>query len=82
MTKLQIKLNEIDEIKSFAAKVVKVSSDVDIIKGSTVYDAKSIMAIFYLGSLDPVYVEVHTEDEDEIRLFNELMAEFLVEGEV
>lgn len=78
MKKLEIRLNKIDDIKDFASKVIKVPSDVDIIKGNTVYDAKSIMAIFHLGSLDSVYVEVHTEDEAEIKLFNELMSNFVV----
>lgn len=78
MTKLQIRLNTFEEIKRFAGKVIKLYSDVDIIKGSVVYDAKSIMAILNMGTLDGVYVEIHSVNEEEITQFNELMTEFLV----
>lgn len=77
-TELTIKLNTIDEIKRFANKVTRLFADVDIIKGKTIYDAKSIMAIFAMGTLDGVYIKIHTEDENEIQMFNELMSEFLV----
>ena len=78
MSKVQIRLNTMDEIRRFANKVVQVESNVDIIKGSVVYDAKSIMAIFAMGTLDSVYVEIQSEDEREIEYFNELMKEFAV----
>ena len=77
-TKVQIRLITFEEIKRFANKVTQVSSDVDIIKGSVVYDAKSIMGIFNMGTLDGVYVEIHTEDDREIEWFNELMKEFVI----
>lgn len=77
-TELTIKLNTIDEIKRFANKVTRLFADVDIIKGKTVYDAKSIMAIFSMGTLDGVCVKIHTEDENEIQTFNEFMNEFLI----
>lgn len=76
MNKIKIKLNTFDEIKRFAHKVTQVESNVDIIKGSIVYDAKSIMAIFNMGSLDGVFVEIHSENEREIEWFNTLMEEF------
>lgn len=79
MIKLQIRLNTFEEIKKFANKVTKLYSDVDIIKGSVVYDAKSIMGVINMGTLDGVYVEIHSDDEKEIEYFNELMSEFLLE---
>ena len=79
MTKLQIRLNTFEEIKKFANKVTKLYSDVDIIKGSVIYDAKSIMGVINMGTLDGVYVEIHSDDEKEIGYFNELMNEFLLE---
>lgn len=77
-TKLKIKLSTFDEIKIFADKVTMLASDVDIIKGSVVYDAKSIMAIFNMGTLEGVYIEIHSDDEKEIVKFNEIMKEFIV----
>ena len=78
MSKVQIRLNTMDEIKRFANKVNQVESNVDIIKGSVIYDAKSIMAVFAMGSLDGVYVEIQSKDEREIEWFNELMKEFVI----
>lgn len=76
--RIKIKLNTFLEIKKFAEKVTRVCSDVDIIKGSVHYDAKSIMGVLNMGSLDDVYVEINTNDEKEIALFTELMSDFAV----
>lgn len=77
-TKLKIKLSMFDEIKMFADRVTTLESDVDIIKGSVVYDAKSIMAIFNMGTLDGVYIEIHSDNEEEIAKFNYLMQDFIM----
>lgn len=77
MVGLKVKLSTFDEIKKFANIVTQFYSDVDIIKGSIVYDAKSIMAILNMGTLDGVYVRIHSDDKKEIELFNELMKEFM-----
>ena len=79
MRKLKIKLETFDQVKQFANRVVKLASDVDIIKGSKVYDAKSIMGVMNMGTLDGVYIELHSDDAYEIELFNELMSEFVLE---
>lgn len=78
-TKLKIKLSTFDEIKRFANKVTKLESDVDIIKGSVIYDAKSIMGVLNMGTLDGVFLKIHSENEGEIQKFNELMDEFTVQ---
>ena len=41
--KLMIRLDSIDTIREFAKYVVTFKSDINIIKGSVVYDAKSIL---------------------------------------
>lgn len=78
MKKLQIRLNTFDEIKRFANKVTQLESNVDIIKGSVVYDAKSIMGVLNMGTLDGVFVEIHSDDEHEVAWFNNLMEEFVI----
>lgn len=78
MKRIKIKLETFDDIKIFASKIVRVESEVDIIKGSRVYDAKSIMGVLNMGTLDGVFVEIHSDDEEEIKFFNELMEEFKV----
>lgn len=78
MKRIKIKLEKFSDIKVFASKIVKVESEVDIIKGSRFYDAKSIIAVLNMGTLDGVFVEIHSDNEDEIKFFNELMEEFKV----
>lgn len=77
--KIKIKLTTFNEIKRFANKVVLLESDVDIIKGSVIYDAKSIMGVLNMGTLDGVFLKIHSENEGEIQKFNELMDEFTVQ---
>lgn len=74
--KVKIKLMNFDQMKRYAQEVIKFCSDVNIIKGAVVYDGKSIMAVLALGTLDDIYVEILSEDEDEIKEFNEVMKEF------
>lgn len=78
-TKLKIKLLTFDEIKRFANKVVLLESDVDIIKGIVIYDAKSIIGVLNMGTLDGVFLKIHSENEGGIQKFNELMDEFTVQ---
>lgn len=78
MKRVKIKLETFNDIKVFASKIVRVESEVDIIKGSRVYDAKSIMGVLNMGTLDGIFVEIHSDDEEEIKFFNELMEEFKV----
>ena len=74
--RVKISLLDFDAIKRYAQKIIMVESDVDIIKGSVIYDAKSIMAILALGTLDDIYVEIYSDDQEEIKRFRELMEEF------
>lgn len=76
--KLHIRIKEFSEIKEFARDITSFESDIDICKGSTVYDAKSIMAIFALGNLDDIYVVIKSDSEDEIKCFNDLMDKYLI----
>lgn len=74
---MKIKLDTFEKIKSFAQKVVKFESDVDIIKGSIVYDAKSILGVMALDTSEYIYVEILSKDDDEIENFNKEMREFV-----
>jgi len=77
--KLHIRIKEFSEIKEFAKDVTSFESDIDICKGSIVYDAKSIMAIIALGSLDNIHVVIKSNNEEEIKKFNEVMTKYKVE---
>lgn len=73
---MKIKLNTFDKIKAFAQKVIKFESDINICKGSIVYDAKSIMGVMALDTSEYVEVEILSKDSDEIKKFKEEMGEF------
>ena len=76
MKKVTVLLNDFSKIKKFNNEVVKFESDIDLIKGRYVIDAKSTMGIFNLDLSVPVDVVIHSNDEEEIKRFNEVMEEF------
>ena len=71
-----IKLNTIDKVKDFVSRVSTFDCDVDILYGRYIIDATSIMGIFSLDLTNPVTVMIHTDDYDELKLFNEIMEDF------
>ena len=77
ITKITITLNDFIRIKNFSSEVVKFESDIDLIKGRYIIDAKSTIGIFTLDLSSPVDVVIHSDDEDEIRRFNEVMEAFI-----
>ena len=76
-TKITVTLNDFIKIKNFSSEVVKFESDIDLVKGRYIIDAKSTIGIFTLDLSSPVDVVIHSDDEDEIRRFNEVMEEFV-----
>ena len=71
-----IKLNSIEKVKDFVSRVSTFDCDVDILYGRYIIDGKSIMGIFSLDLTNPVTVMIHTDDYDELKLFNEIMEDF------
>lgn len=76
-TKITVTLNDFIKIKNFSSEVVKFESDIDLVKGRYIIDAKSTIGIFTLDLSSPVDVVIHSDDEDEIRRFNEVMEAFV-----
>ena len=76
ITKITVTLNDFIRIKNFSSEVVKFESDIDLIKGRYIIDAKSTIGIFTLDLSSPVDVVIHSDDEDEIRRFNEVMEKY------
>ena len=74
--KAKIFLNTIARVTTFAQKVMDFECDIDILVGIYVIDAKSIMGIFSLNLAQELLVEIHSDNDDEIRRFNEIMEEF------
>lgn len=72
-----IKINDFTDIRKFANAVTKFESDINIYyNDSKYYDAKSIMAVFALDMSQPKYIEIISNNKDEILKFKESMAEF------
>ena len=76
-TKITITLNDFIKIKNFSSEVVKFESDIDLVKGRYIIDAKSTIGIFTLDLSSPVDVIIHSDNEDEIKRFNEVMEDFI-----
>ena len=76
-TKITITLNDFIRIKNFSSEVVKFESDIDLIKGRYIIDAKSTIGIFTLDLSSPVDVVIHSDNDEEIRRFNEVMEAFV-----
>ena len=67
MKTVQISLNSIDKVKSFVNAITQFEFDFDLVSGSYVIDAKSIMGIFSLDLSKPIELVIHAEDHlDEI----------------
>lgn len=73
---ITIKLNTVEDIKRFLEKTSSFVSDVDIISGRYVLDAKSVIGIYTLNLSRPVQVKIHTIDPKEEARFIEEMKEF------
>ena len=75
-TKILINLNTIDKVVKFSREIITLDSDVNIYQDSRYYDAKSILAIFSLNMNQQHYIEIISDDEDEIIKFNEIAEEY------
>ena len=76
MNTVTINLNGIEAVKKFNTVVSTFYSEIDIVKGRYVIDAKSIMGIFSLDLSKPINVVIHSHNEDEIVHFYDVMKEF------
>lgn len=73
-----INIDTIETLKDFANEVLKFDSDINIYHDhGTYYDAKSIMAIFALGLDAPHYLEIISDNEEEIARFKDVMQKFI-----
>ncbi len=80
MTKLTIKLNNIDNVKDFTYKITKYPIDMDLTCGSEqrIVDAKSIMGIFTLDLSHNLKLIIHTDQNDQLDNIKEDIQEFII----
>ncbi len=69
-------LNTVDKVRRFGDAVSEFDSDVDATMGRYIIDAKSVLGIYALDLRKPIDIEIHSNDEEEIRQFYKAMGEF------
>lgn len=75
-TKVTVMLNDFNKIRKFTTEVSGFESDIDLVRGRYIIDAKSIVGIFTLDLSEPVDVVLWSENEEEINRFKKIMKEF------
>ena len=66
MKSVQISLQMASQVKTFVSIVQKYSYEIDLRSDRYVVDAKSILGIFSLDLSKPIYVEIHSNDCDDL----------------
>ena len=79
-TMFKVLVDTIAKAKKFIATSNEFDSDIDVIRGRYTIDGKSIMGLFSLDLLKPITVKIHSDNEEEIKRFNEIMEEFKYEN--
>ncbi len=66
MTNLSVMLKSINDVKEFVRIVNDYVYDVDLVSGRYIVDAKSIMGIFSLDLANPIGVNIHADNADDL----------------
>ena len=67
MKKFIVQLKSINDVKDFVRIVNDFTYDVDLASGRYIVDAKSIMGIFSLDLTQPIEVDIHSEDGEDLK---------------
>ena len=79
MNRVKIKLNGINELRNFVNAVSTFEEDVNIIKGTHAFDAKSIMGVIDIApDSENTYVEIVSDNQEVIEKFNAVMEAYRV----
>lgn len=74
--KMTIYLMQVERVKEFVDAANKFESDIDIMMGRYIINAKSIMGVLSLDLSSAVDIVIHSENPQEITYFNNVMAKF------
>ena len=77
--KIKILISTVSDINNFLIATQNFDSDIDLIYGRYIIDAKSTLGIHSLDLSKPIHVEILSDDEEEIKKFNEVMEAFKVD---
>lgn len=76
MEEILLKINNIEKVKKFVNTALEFNSDIDVVYGKYIVDAKSIMGVFSLDLSKNLVVRINSNDREEINKFYEVMKEF------
>ncbi len=62
----KIKLSTIEDVRKFVNIVCSYDGEIDLKSGRYIVDAKSIMGIFSLDLFNPIDMEIHSDDCEQI----------------
>lgn len=62
--RLYIKLESVDRVKDFVHAVSALDSDIDLVSGRYIIDAKSIMGIFSMNLSQRIECVIHAVNQD------------------
>ena len=71
-----ILLNNVDKVEKFINDIAIINSRVDLVYEDNFYDAKSILMILSINLCEKLKLILHSDNEDEIRKFNEIAEEY------
>ena len=74
---VKVQINTIDRVKAFVETACSIESDLDIVSGRYVIDAKSIMGIFSLDITNPLTLKIYANNEETVNEILEKMKGFL-----
>lgn len=65
MVSYSVCLRDSDNVKKFVSIVEKLDYDVDLLDGSVVVDAKSLIGVMTMDLSEKLELRLHTDNEDE-----------------
>lgn len=66
MKKIEVKLEGISAVKDFVTVVNDYKTEIDLVVGRYLIDAKSIMGVLSLDLSQPLTVQIHSDDCSEL----------------
>ena len=79
MNEFNIKLDSVEKVKEFVKITNKIPSDMDLIVGRYIIDAKSIMGIFSIDLTRTLCLKVRSDNADECEEIKDMIKRFIVE---
>ena len=71
-----VKINTLEKINKFVNAVTTFESSIDIVCGSRIVDAESVIGIMGLDISKPLIARINSSNDTEIKKFKETMEEF------